>query len=95
MKHFQVAAFAALISASSLLAQSPTWAKQLHKTKTGIWPAGVEQRLKAEKQAREQQRQGKVTDLFALLDHDRDGAISAREWRQATQDSAPAPNESR
>ncbi|MEO8131247.1 MAG: EF-hand domain-containing protein [Bryobacteraceae bacterium] len=86
--------FAVLAAASGLLAQNPTWAEQLHKTKTGIWPAGVEARLKAEKQAREQKPKVQAADLFALLDHNRDGVISAGEWQKATlsENTEPATN---
>jgi len=92
MKLSLAAALATVVLTSGLLAQNPTWAEQLHKTKTGRWPTGVEQRLKAEKQAREQQRQGQLNNLFAILDHNQDGTISAHEWRQANQPEAAAPN---
>ena len=95
MKMTSLAVFAAFLCATSLSAQNPTWAEQLHKTKTGAWPPGVEKRLKAEKEAREQRPQVQAADLFALLDHNHDGTISAQEWQLATESTTPAPKQSR
>lgn len=91
MKYASVALLAAL-SGSTLFAQNPTWAEQLHKTKTGAWPPGVEQRLKEEKRARERLSQPKLNEIFALLDHDGNGQITAEEWKRLTQPGAQPPS---
>jgi len=83
MKYTMLALLVALGS-SSLFAQNPTWAEQLHKTKTGAWPPGVEQRLKEEKRAREQRNQPQMTEIFAHLDFDKNGVITAEEWKRGT-----------
>ena len=76
----------------TLSAQSPTWAEQLHKTKTGVWPAGVEKRLAQERQAREQARQQQtVAEAMAKLDADGDGVVTKEEREKGSKPAENAP----
>jgi hypothetical protein len=80
MKRMMPLVLATLTLGATLLAESPTWAEQLHKTKTGQWPAGVEKRLQEEKVAREKARQQQVVaEAIAKLDTNGDGAVSKAE----------------
>ena len=84
MKRTFVLGILACLSGALSMAQSPTWAEQLHKTKTGVWPAGVEERLKREKQAREQaQDQARVLEAISKTDTNQDGVLSPQERENA------------
>jgi len=85
MKRTMYVALATLISGSLLMAESPTWAEKLHKIKTGIWPYGVEERLKKERAAREQAHQQKaVLEALAKADTNGDGLVSKQERDDAS-----------
>ena len=71
---------AAVCLGGTLLAESPTWVEQLHKTKTGAWPPGVEKRLKQEEQARKEAlQQQAVAEAISKLDANGDGVVSKEE----------------
>jgi len=85
MKRMMPLVLATLTVGATLYAESPTWAEQLHKTKTGQWPAGVEKRLQEEKVAREKARQQQaVAEAIAKLDTNGDGMVSKAERESAS-----------
>jgi hypothetical protein len=96
MKRMMPLVLATLTLGATLLAESPTWAEQLHKTKTGAWPAGVEKRLQQEKVAREQARQQQaVANALAKLDANGDGVVSKTERESVTKAENTAPGAQR
>lgn len=81
MRHVFAFSVMAILTGSSLMAQSTTFAEELVKVKLGRYPASVEQRRNQQKSAQEAQAaKQQLQDLFAKLDTDRDGKISTDEW---------------
>jgi EF hand len=85
MKRVQIALFGVLLATPALFAQTPTWAEQIHKAKTGVYPPAMERQLSEQRKVTEEASRVQLGELFSMLDLNRDGVISAQEWRLATQ----------
>jgi hypothetical protein len=78
LKNLLITSLFTILSSSGMLAQQPTWAENIFKIKMGRTHPALEARINQQKQAQEQA----TAERFSRLDKNRDGVISADEWKQ-------------